>query len=265
MREKEGSVKHEASIDNELQEQLMEIDYLSWESRPSRKRAYSSSIETVTHASGELSKSTDEIVLWSERAKFISLEDGKKYKKMRTCSGIHANSSSRDENTTNNLSSKIHPLLSSYVDEQQHIHGFCPGTGIIENPRSAEKFFFPAGPVRNAVSENLILVLSSDDEDMPEAGSPDLELALGGKKKSSEKDDLPLLFPLVDSKGSQEKLPGPTVDNEDDMSASLSLSLAFPGTEMKQKNKPILRTEQLLPERPCVNTSLLLFGRFIDT
>lgn len=177
-------------------------------------------------------------------------------------------SSSRDENTTNNLSSKISPLLSSYVDEQQHVHGFCStGTGMTENPRNAEKFFFPvdSGPVRNVVSENLIHVLSSDDEDMPESSSPDLELALGGKKKSSEKEVLSLLFPLVDRKGSQEKLPGPAVDDEDDMSASLSLSLAFPGTEKKQKDKTILRTEQLLPERPCVNTSLLLFGRFIDT
>ncbi|XP_038974985.1 uncharacterized protein LOC103711790 isoform X3 [Phoenix dactylifera] len=267
MREKEGSIKLEACIDNELQEHLMEIDHLGWESRPSRKRAHSSSMQTVTRASGEPSKSTDEIMLWSERANFISLEDEKEYKKMRSRSEIHANSSSRDENTTNNLSSQIHTLLSSYVDEQQNIHGFCSGTGMTENPRCAEKFFFPAdsGPVRNVVSENFIHVLSSDDEDVPESSSPDLELALGGKKKSSEKEVLSLLFPLADRKSSQEKLPGPAMDGEDDMSASLSLSLAFPGTEKKQKDKPILRTEQLLPERPRVNTSLLLFGRFTDT
>ncbi|XP_019705590.2 protein PARALOG OF AIPP2 isoform X2 [Elaeis guineensis] len=267
MRGKEGSMKHEASIDNELQEHLMEIDHLSWESRPSRKRAYSSSIDIVTRASGEPSKSTDEIILWSERANFISLEGEKRCKKMRSCSEIHANSSSRDENTTNNLSSKVHPLLSGYVNEQQHVHGFYSGTGMTENPRSAEKFFFPAdsGPVRNVVSENLTHVLYSEDEGMPESSSPDLELALGGKKKSSEKEVLSLLFPLGDRQGSQEELPGPAVDDEDDMSAALSLSLAFPGTEKKQKDKTILRTEQLLPERPCVNTSLLLFGRFIGT
>lgn len=90
MREKEGSTKHEASLDNELQEHLMEIDHLSWESRPSRKRAYSSSIETVARASGEPTKSTDEIILWSERANFISREGGKKCKKMRSCSEIRA-------------------------------------------------------------------------------------------------------------------------------------------------------------------------------
>ncbi|XP_038982459.1 uncharacterized protein LOC103704691 isoform X2 [Phoenix dactylifera] len=260
MREKERSMKDEAGTDSEQQEHLMEIDNLSWESRPSKKRSYSPSLETVTHTFCEPSKSTDEMMLWSERANISSIKNEIEYKKIRSCSERHA---SRDENAFCSLS--LRPLLSSYINEQQHMDGFCNGKEMTENTRSAERYFFPVdlGPVRNVVSENRH-VLSLDNEDMPESSTPDLELALGGKKKSSEKEVLSFLFPLVDRKSSRYKLPGPAVDDEDDMSASLSLSLAFPGTEKKQTDKPIIRTEQLLPERPCVNTSLLLFGSFTD-
>ncbi|KAG1362053.1 hypothetical protein COCNU_10G002720 [Cocos nucifera] len=261
MREKERSMKDEAGTDNEQQEHHMEIDKLSWESRPSKKRACLPAIETVTHTFCEPSKSTDEMMLWSERSKFSFLKNEKEYKRIRSCSESHA---SRDENGSSSL--LLCPLLPSYINEQQHMDGFCNGTEMAENTRSAERYFFPvdSGPLRNVVSEN-VHVLSLDNEASPESSTPDLELALGGKKKSSEKEVLSLFFPLVDRKGSRDKLPGPAVDDEDDLSASLSLSLAFPGTEKKQTDKPIIRTEQLLPERPCVNTSLLLFGRFTDT
>lgn len=248
-------MKDEVGTDNEEQEQLMEIDKLSWESRPSKKRTYLPSIETVTHTFCEPSKSTDEMMLWSERANFGSLKNEKEHKKIRSCSERHA---SRDENGSSSL--WLSPLLPSYINEQQHMDGFCNGTEMAENTSSSERYFFPvdSGPARDVVSENVHVLSSLDNEDMPESSTPDLELALGGKKKSSGKEVLSLLFPFADRKDSRDKLPGPAMDDEDDMSASLSLSLAFPGTEKKQTDKPIIRTEQLLPERPCINTSLLL-------
>ncbi|XP_073101738.1 protein PARALOG OF AIPP2 isoform X1 [Elaeis guineensis] len=238
MREKERLMKDEAGSDNEQQEHHMEIDKLSWESRPRKKRAYSPSIETVTHTFCESSKSTDEMMLWSERANFSSLKNEKEYKKIRSCSERHA---SRDANGSSSL--LLCPLLPSYINEKQHMDGFCNGTEMAENTRSAERYFFPVDPgsVRNVVSENMH-VLSLDNEAFPESSAPDLELALGGKKKSSENGVLSLLFPLVDRKGSlgsRDKLLGPAMDDEDDMSASLSLSLAFPGTERKQTDKSI--------------------------
>lgn len=94
---------------------------------------------------------------------------------------------------------------------------------------------------------------------------PNLELALGAEKKPSKPGILPWYLGSSDKKTEHDKPPDMVTikeeDNDDAAAASLSLSLSFPIPEKERTVKPVPRTEQLLPERPNVNTSLLLFGR----
>jgi hypothetical protein len=106
---------------------------------------------------------------------------------------------------------------------------------------------------------------SSNDEDKVHDGIPNLELALGAETKSPNKGILPF-FGLVEKNDNQNKPPDKVLNKEEDdgVSASLSLSLSFPFPDKEQTVKPVSKTEQLVPERRHVNTSLLLFGDLSD-
>ncbi|XP_050385858.1 uncharacterized protein LOC126802292 isoform X2 [Argentina anserina] len=91
-------------------------------------------------------------------------------------------------------------------------------------------------------------------------GFPSLELALRAEAKPPSKGSLPFFVGLGDERDNYDRPLEKTLgEEEDDASASLSLSLSFP---FPDKEQPVKKSEQLLPERHHVNTSLLLFGRF---
>ncbi|CAI0565914.1 unnamed protein product [Linum tenue] len=122
---------------------------------------------------------------------------------------------------------------------------------------AAERYFFP-------VDSHTILWKggSSASRREDQSSSPNLDLALGGETKPPG--IMPFIVGMV-AKNTTDKnklLPSPPAvekvledkEQEDGVSASLSLSLSFPFQDKEQTVKPpvIPKTEQLLPERaPC--------------
>ncbi|KAF2288055.1 hypothetical protein GH714_004134 [Hevea brasiliensis] len=142
---------------------------------------------------------------------------------------------------------------------------------ILEDIGTTERYFFPVDSRRVKdfrLGDNSMpwKEYSSNDEDEFHDEVPNLELALGAEAKTPNKGILPFFVGMVEKNNSQKKTPDNVTDKEeeDGVSASLSLSLSFPFPDEEQTVKPVSKTEQLLPERHNVNTSLLLFGGFSD-
>lgn len=103
-------------------------------------------------------------------------------------------------------------------------------------------------------------------------GTPNLDLALGADSCPRSLDVQPLLVNKVEQKVNEEhilKEAGPKA--EDDISATLSLSLSFPFPEKELSTEAAPKTRRLLSERGHMNnnnnnsnTSMLLFGNLGD-
>ncbi|XP_020261279.1 uncharacterized protein LOC109837443 isoform X3 [Asparagus officinalis] len=241
--EEEVLTKNVAVVCDELQGNLTGIGHVSFGERPHRKRAYSSTTNSLSQAPGYIT-SNDETTLSKHEVTYLPinfpLDDEREQKRICYSKG-HGGSSLREEILSMRSLSKVHPLLPSLNDQPtestyEDVSKVTPG-----NLRKAEKFFFPAesSPVQNTKPDNLIRILSSDDEDYKASNIPNLELALGSKWKA------------------REQQPNEAVEDDDDISASLSLSLAMPSP--KESLKSILRPEQHLHERSDVSTAMLLF------
>ncbi|KAJ6840797.1 uncharacterized protein M6B38_118710 [Iris pallida] len=260
--EKEISFKGVAIFNDDPRGNKMRVDNLSRDLRPHRERACSCPTETASQASGETSRSTGDTMVWTDEANCLPIDDEREHKKM--CYGERFPSTDLIEGTLcAKLSSKVHPLLASFSKEQHRkfLDGSCQEKMIPDNPRSEGRFFFPVDPssVKTAKADEVIDILSSDDEETPEFNSPNSELALRGKKKAPKPETLPLLFQSSEAEVDKEV---PLVSSEDDISVSLTLSLAVPASKIA---KPTLKSEQLMPDTPHVNTSLLLSSGFPDT
>lgn len=243
-------MKNVAVIYDDSRTNLPGIDHFIWEGRPNRKQARSCYTEPLSWASREATKSTEEAMLPKCEVTYLPVclptDDEKEHRRMCFSEG-HASGSFRQETLSMRSSSKVYPLLPSFFPTESTDGNSSKVVTPDDSRRQKEKFFFPVepSPVQLTKSDNLIHILSSDDEDDQESNAPDLELALGVKWKTQ--------------KDRQRK--GPAED--DDVSPSLSLSLAIP-TLGKECSKPTLRPEQLLQDRPDANTALFLFGGFPD-
>ncbi|XP_023007452.1 uncharacterized protein LOC111499947 isoform X2 [Cucurbita maxima] len=134
----------------------------------------------------------------------------------------------------------------------------CDMNVIPENFETAEKHFFP---VESHQIEDHHLDLPSKPEDRYHDAVPNLELALGAETKLQKKSMIPFFMDLVDEKHNHCESSEKMIDGEEeDDSASLTLSLSFPFPEKQQSTKTVTKSEQLLPDRRHVNTSLILFG-----
>lgn len=144
------------------------------------------------HAADVISQFSGEMMLLDEKVDFASVDDTRVHKKMKPESRGLIDCNNQEENFGSSLSSNICPFLE-------------PGSSS-----TTESILFPLdlGPVRDTMRKK-----SSDGEDP--ADIPNLELVLGAKKRSPEEEILPLL----------------PANAEDDMAASLSLSLAFHPSE----------------------------------
>lgn len=176
------------------------------DSRPSRKHSLPTPIEIMSHATEATRKCYGESINLNEEVDFLPDDDRREYKKMKPESE-HISCSHQEGNFSSSLSSKAHPLAPSFSS-----HGFnmeaLPG-----NPSIEESCLFSVklGPVSDTLHKE---VIQYSDGEGP-ADTPDLELALGAKKK---------------------EMPPPASPNaRDDMAASLSLSLAFHPTENEPK------------------------------
>lgn len=213
-------------------------------------------VETLS----ENSSSTSQKMTWKEA--FVDGESTSK--KPKTCfSGSYGCSSSRDRDSfSDGFSSQRDDLHPSSTVEDKRCDVLCDKKVIPEDSGTAERYFFP---VDSHVKDFQLgsdpmpwKALSSKDEDQFHDGIPNLELALGAEKKPPNKGMLPFFVGSLDKNNNQDK------GKAEDVSASLSLSLSFPFPDKEQQTvKPVPKTEQLLPERRRVDTSLFLFGGFL--
>ncbi|KAG6474939.1 hypothetical protein ZIOFF_064156 [Zingiber officinale] len=253
MREKKNPVKIEP-----LPEEKIKVDCLSWDSKPNMKRARSWS-ETLY---GERSESI-EAYEWQDE-KDVPMEEEREHKRTKFDEEGPISAGYRvDTNMGYGLPSNLHPSLTSYLEEKQNGGGVNYSHAMTERSQCTERCFFPVDscPSRSELMESFRYFLPPVDEDTPQSNVPDLELALGGKKPSSKKETFQSLSPLAYDRKLEKLSSSTTADHDDDdLSESLSLSLAFAGTERKRTGKSVKRQDP-----PGVNTSLILFGGFSGT
>ncbi|KAJ8499720.1 hypothetical protein OPV22_010272 [Ensete ventricosum] len=222
-----------------------EENFSIWGSKPSSKCAHSFS--TVYY--GESSKST--IAYMLQEATFVSLE-GRDHKRMKCDSEGHV-TSLREQSTECRLPPTTQQFLTTYVDEQQR-YGIYYNNVMPESSICTERCFFPQDsfPVGIKMVENFRYFLPPVDKDLSGSRTPDLELALGGKKLPSEEGTFPLFLPSVD-KGRLDE-PSGSEDDDSDVSTMLSLSIASPATKRRRIQNPIREEDQ-----HSINTTLNLF------
>ncbi|KAK2658446.1 hypothetical protein Ddye_004979 [Dipteronia dyeriana] len=216
----------------------------------------------LTETAPQPSVGTSQKMSWNE----VFVDQKSTSKKLKTgFSGTYVCSSSRDRDSfSDGISSQIDDLGPCSSVEEKRCVEFCDEKVIPEDMGTTERYFFPVGS-QHAKDFHL------DPNGMPwkelslkNDAVPNLELALGAETKPQNKGMLPLFVGVVDKNNNQVNLQDKVMDKEeDDVSASLSLSLAFPFSD-KEQTTAVPKTEQLLPERHHVNTSLLLYGGFSD-
>ncbi|XP_068650060.1 ASI1-immunoprecipitated protein 2-like isoform X2 [Aristolochia californica] len=240
---------------------IKNVEY-SLEFRISRKRPRSNCLETMSEAPVETSRASQSKT-WKEKADCTQEYDGEKDHKQKSYSVLPFKDSSHVDRISCRTNSD-----SSFLKVEQEGDHLCGVTLFPGTLRATERSFFPVdfGPVKDNKLESTSWNMVSLKDDPAEPDLPNLELALGGEKKSCKKEVLPLFLQLIEEKSTNKKTERLIDDGVDEASAALSLSLAFPGPEKKPTTvKPASKTEQLLPESRHVNTSLLLFGGFTDT
>ena len=181
-----------------------------------------------------------------------------------TC-GHSGGSRGRNSRNDNFASQVVDPGSCSSVEEKTCDEA-CDEKVIPEDTGNSERYFFPLGSHRAkdfGIGDNTMPWKKHplDEDNKIHDVVPNLELALGADTKPANKGMLPFLGGTVGRKNNQEKALDKVIEVEDDGdSASLSLSLSFPFPDKEQTVKPVSKTEQLLSDRPNLNTPLLLFG-----
>ncbi|XVF42866.1 hypothetical protein PTKIN_Ptkin01aG0400300 [Pterospermum kingtungense] len=263
------SVKNKDAKDDRYADRknTLKRDLDSWQATY-QKRPYLDLTETVS----ELSTDTRNKMPWGE-VKRVSIDEGSDDKKLKTgFSGICRHSSARDQGSvTDSLASDRHDLGSGSSIEEKRCDIALEEKVILEDMGSSGRFFFPVDSyhvreLRFGDNSKPRKELSVKDEHRVHDSSPSLELALGAEMRPPNKGILPFFVEKVDKNDNQDRPLDKVIGKEEEagVSASLSLSLSFPFPEKDENMKSDSRTEQLLPERHPVNTSLLLFRGFPD-
>lgn len=221
----------------------------------------------LTETAAENSCGTIRKMPWNEA--FIDGESSSSKKLKTGFAGAYECSSSRDRDLyRDGFSSRIDDLGSSSAVEKR-CDELADKKVISKDLGSTERYFFPVDSpcvkeFRLGANSMTWNELSSKDEDQFLEVVPNLELALGAETKQPNKGMLPFFVGPVEKNKDQEKPPDKEVEEDASASLSLSLSFPFPDKEQTSVKQPASKTEQLLPERHHVNTSLLLFGGFLD-
>eukprot|EP00258_Populus_trichocarpa_P023393 XP_024439412.1 uncharacterized protein LOC7465630 isoform X3 [Populus trichocarpa] len=258
--------RNNVKVETDLNEENVNLDVEASSEKTPRKRPYIDLSETAPLTSSSVTHKA----LWN-KADNNKLVDGESIrKKLKTgFRELYGGSGSRDGNSlSGSFTSQQCDLGSSSSIEEKSYDKASDEKVILEDLGTSERFFFPVDSHRVKdiwLPGNSMPWNSSNDEDKVHDGIPNLELALGAETKSPNKGILPF-FGLVEKNDNQNKPPDKVLNKEEDdgVSASLSLSLSFPFPDKEQTVKPVSKTEQLVPERRHVNTSLLLFGDLSD-
>ncbi|KAG7980620.1 hypothetical protein I3843_05G191200 [Carya illinoinensis] len=257
-----NEVLDQVKVERELKEDASYVDTEeAWERALTilRKRPYLDLSET----SPQTSNGTSQKMPWNEVSTMpIYGESGGK--RLRTgCSVMlgHNDSRGRHYGNCNFASQVIDPGPCSSIEKK--FDEVCDEKVILEDLGTHEKYLFPVDSHRVkdfGFRENSD---SGEKYTRDDDGVPNLELALGAETKPATKGMLPFFVGSVGKKNNQNILPDAVTREDDDgVSASLSLSLSFPFPDKEQTVKPVLKAEQLLPERQNLNNSLLFFGGF---
>ncbi|XP_048236196.1 uncharacterized protein LOC8272795 isoform X3 [Ricinus communis] len=237
-----------------------------WQSN-SKKRSYLDLSEAP-----QTSSSTSQKLPWVN-VNGIVVDGGSISKKPKTVFHEQYSCISMRDGTslTDGFASQIRDLGSSSSAEGKSCERPADEKVIHEDLGTAERYFFPVESrrvkdIRMGANSVPWKEYSSNDENQFRDVVPNLELALGAETKPPNKGIVPFFVGMVEKNNTQNKTSDKVTDKEeeDGVSASLSLSLSFPFPDKEQTVKPVSKTEQLLPERRHVNTSLLLFGGFPD-
>lgn len=234
------------------------LDHLSWQSKPNQKCAHPSSLDPLKTSADNLLQATGDSMLWTDRSTCTSLSDEKEHKKMRLDNGGHINCNSREETSCSRLFSKLQPVPSSLT-----ITSLFYGE-TSESSKNTENDFFHVSQGPTCTKADNLIYVSLDDGDSRKSNIPDLELALGDKRSLVNQVAFPFSSQKATERNNQDKLLVAELVDGDDAPALLSLSLAFPVSEKAQTAKPNSEAEQLLPDKTCTNTSLLLFNGCTD-
>ncbi|XP_059625095.1 protein PARALOG OF AIPP2-like isoform X2 [Cornus florida] len=186
-------------------------------------------------------------------------------KKQKTgLSGLYDYNSCTDKSSSEDgFASEMHGVGTSFPIKEDTLEE----TVIPQDSGNTERYFFPVDPPPMkdfGLGDSPIpfKVLSSKDGDRVSDVAPNLELALGGEMIPSKQGILHFL--KVDNKDQAQPPENFATKAEDDVSASLSLSLSFSLPVNEQASKPVLETQKLVQERRHANTSHFLFGDFSD-
>ncbi|KAK0591399.1 hypothetical protein LWI29_001106 [Acer saccharum] len=212
----------------------------------------------LTETAPQPSVVTSQKMSWNE----VFVDQKSTSKKLKTgFSGTYGCSSSRDRDSfSDGISSQIDDLGPCSSVEKRCVE-FCDEKVIPEDMgTTTERYFFPVGSQHAKDFHLGSNGMPWKELSLKDDAVPNLELALGAETKPQNKGMLPFFVGVVDKNNNQVSPPD---KEEDDVSASLSLSLAFPFSD-KEQTTAVPKTEQLLPERHHVNTSLLLYGGFSD-
>lgn len=148
--------------------------------------------DSLSHASGGLHKRDFEMVNWADE-----VDAALEHKKIKLDNVVTARSGLCEITDVGSLSSKVHPLSASSVDD---------GTGNKQMANADEKCVFPLD--LNTVSGDLVNIPSSDDEET-------------GVERSSEK----AMLSTLSSKAGEKQNFGNSLPT--DGTGSLSLNLGF--------------------------------------
>ncbi|XP_041013046.1 uncharacterized protein LOC121256342 isoform X2 [Juglans microcarpa x Juglans regia] len=257
-----NEVLDQVKVERELKEDAGYVDRetaLERDLTNHRKRPYLDLSET----SPQTSTGTSQIMPWNE-ASSMSIYGESGGKRMKTGFSVmlgHSDSRGRHSGNGNFASQVIDPGPCSSIEKK--FDEVCDEKVILEDLGTHEKYLFPVDSHRVkdfGLGENSVPREKHtwDDDEVP-----NLELALGAETKPATKGMLPFFVGAVGKKNNQ-NMPLDAVTREDDdgVSASLSLSLSFPFPDKEQTVKPVLKAEQLLPERQNLNNSLLFFGGY---
>lgn len=216
----------------------------------------------------EVSNDTSQKSPWTEVNRTCTESHGEKSK--AGFSGIYDTSSSRNQSSSSGgFASRINDLGTCSTFGEKRCDAACEEKVILEDLGTSERFFFHEefhGGEEFRLGKNTIFGKSSRDGDRVHERVPNLELALGADVKQLNKGILPFFAGMMDNNNigkpmdkilATDKHTVEVIDKpEEDVSATLSLSLSFPFPD-KEQVKPIQKTEQ---QKHPVNTSLLLFG-----
>ncbi|XP_027159396.1 uncharacterized protein LOC113760860 isoform X2 [Coffea eugenioides] len=188
----------------------------------------------------------------------ISIEEVRTSKKQKT----HVESSSSSEGLVAEIRGGHSGLPVQATGSDEAFDG-CDLQKIKGN---AERYFFPVDPEPGKdvglVGKLMQWKMSRSEEDRLQDRAPNLELALGAESKPMTQGTPMFLVGKGGKKINQDHCSSVAAakGDEEDISASLSLSLSFPFPDKEQNMKSLSNSEQLMPERRRVNTSLLLYG-----